>query len=164
MDMQQGHHPVETAQCVYCRAHLNPFFYFCLGCGTPYKRLESLLPASRPRRPFRDVSHAPRAGSQNRGDRRCVGAPSRQGADREAASYLLDLDKFQPCRPVWRLRFQISSCCCAGSGCHGVKSGVSFTDNGLVVRHPSSSPHHRAAARRLRNAPGTKLRVRDGGV
>ena len=38
-----------TVQCPYCSTRLNPFFYFCLGCGTPYKRLQTVLPASYPR-------------------------------------------------------------------------------------------------------------------
>ncbi len=46
---EQGHQATATSQCVYCSARLNSFFYFCLGCGTPYKRIESLLPISRPR-------------------------------------------------------------------------------------------------------------------
>lgn len=45
----QSQHAIGTSECVYCSARLNPFFYFCLGCGTLYKRLDALLPVSRPR-------------------------------------------------------------------------------------------------------------------
>jgi membrane protease YdiL (CAAX protease family) len=35
-------------RCGYCKMKLDPFFYFCLGCGTPYRRLEDLLPSMPP--------------------------------------------------------------------------------------------------------------------
>ncbi len=37
------------AHCKYCQYPLNAFFYFCLGCGTPYKKIESVLPLASPR-------------------------------------------------------------------------------------------------------------------
>ena len=35
-------------RCEYCGAVLNPFFYFCAGCGTPYKPFESVVTAASP--------------------------------------------------------------------------------------------------------------------
>lgn len=35
--------------CRYCRAPLNPFFYFCTGCGTSYKHVEEVITPERPR-------------------------------------------------------------------------------------------------------------------
>lgn len=37
-----------ASRCQYCGAILNPLFYFCLGCGTPYKPVETVIPPSRP--------------------------------------------------------------------------------------------------------------------
>lgn len=34
--------------CEYCGARLNPHFYFCLRCATPYKSLEAVITPSRP--------------------------------------------------------------------------------------------------------------------
>ena len=36
--------------CDYCGAKLNPMFYFCLACATPYKAVEAVIPPHRPRR------------------------------------------------------------------------------------------------------------------
>jgi len=33
--------------CAYCGARLDPFYYFCPVCATPYKKVESVLPALR---------------------------------------------------------------------------------------------------------------------
>jgi membrane protease YdiL (CAAX protease family) len=49
-----GQHAVERSAppgyCAYCGARLDPVFYFCLTCATPYKRVEKVLPRLRPRR------------------------------------------------------------------------------------------------------------------
>ncbi len=34
--------------CAYCGARLDPLFYFCLKCATPYKSVEAVLPRERP--------------------------------------------------------------------------------------------------------------------
>ena len=39
----------ESALCHYCGAPLSAFYYFCLGCGTPYKSLDTVISAARPR-------------------------------------------------------------------------------------------------------------------
>jgi len=47
----QDHLPKETAPaetCAYCGASLDPGYYFCLTCATPYKAVESVLPRPRP--------------------------------------------------------------------------------------------------------------------
>ncbi len=36
--------------CAYCGAPLNPLFYFCLRCATPYKHVEAVTPPHRPRK------------------------------------------------------------------------------------------------------------------
>ncbi len=36
-------------RCAYCKGPLNPFFYFCPGCGTPYKDLATVLSPDIPR-------------------------------------------------------------------------------------------------------------------
>ncbi len=36
--------------CAYCGARLDPLFYFCLRCATPYKSVEAVLPRERPAR------------------------------------------------------------------------------------------------------------------
>jgi len=36
--------------CAYCGARLDPLFYFCLQCATPYKDVEAVLPLARPAR------------------------------------------------------------------------------------------------------------------
>ncbi len=36
--------------CRYCGARLDPAFYFCLSCATPYKQTESVLPRPLPQR------------------------------------------------------------------------------------------------------------------
>lgn len=42
--------PEAPQYCSYCGARLDPAFYFCLSCATPYKSAESVLPRPRPRR------------------------------------------------------------------------------------------------------------------
>ena len=37
-----------AARCPYCGAPLNPFFYFCVVCATPYKDVESVTLAAAP--------------------------------------------------------------------------------------------------------------------
>ncbi len=47
----QDHLPQERAPaetCAYCGASLEPGYYFCLTCATPYKAVESVLPRPRP--------------------------------------------------------------------------------------------------------------------
>jgi len=34
--------PGPVQHCTYCNAPLDPFFYFCLRCATPYKRVEAI--------------------------------------------------------------------------------------------------------------------------
>ncbi len=34
--------------CAYCKAPLDPFFYFCLRCSTPYKQVETITGSVRP--------------------------------------------------------------------------------------------------------------------
>jgi CAAX protease family protein len=42
--------PQEAPQrCRYCGAPLSGFFYFCLGCGTPYKSIDTVVTAAAPR-------------------------------------------------------------------------------------------------------------------
>lgn len=36
--------------CDYCGAKLNPLFYFCMGCATPYKNTADVIPRHRPRK------------------------------------------------------------------------------------------------------------------
>ena len=36
--------------CSYCGAQLDPLFYFCLNCATPYKSIEAVVPHARPMR------------------------------------------------------------------------------------------------------------------
>jgi len=38
--------PNPPEHCNYCGGRLNPAYYFCVACGTPYKELESVLPRS----------------------------------------------------------------------------------------------------------------------
>ncbi len=38
-----------AARCSYCGAPLNPAFYFCLACATPYKQVETVLPRPMPK-------------------------------------------------------------------------------------------------------------------
>src|SRR4051812_14132420 len=45
-----GMRPEDPRQyCRYCGAALSEFYYFCLGCGTPYKSLDTVLTPSHPR-------------------------------------------------------------------------------------------------------------------
>jgi uncharacterized protein len=39
----------EKALCHYCGAPLSAFYYFCVGCGTPYKSLDTVISPARPR-------------------------------------------------------------------------------------------------------------------
>lgn len=38
-----------VSHCAYCGAPLDPFYYFCLRCATPYKPLETVVPIAQPR-------------------------------------------------------------------------------------------------------------------
>lgn len=40
----------QPSHCKYCGAELNPRYYFCLSCATPYKDERSVLPRARPMR------------------------------------------------------------------------------------------------------------------
>jgi membrane protease YdiL (CAAX protease family) len=37
-----------SGQCNYCGARLDPFFYFCMQCATPYKQVETIVGRVRP--------------------------------------------------------------------------------------------------------------------
>ena len=40
----------EPTFCEYCGAKLNPMFYFCTRCATPFKSLDAVIPPHRPRK------------------------------------------------------------------------------------------------------------------